>query len=202
MSRVGTHPSATSVFLPWSHFHKFNVEKMTFSLRTRAHHAEIESAILTSSARRVWFVLYRTELRSSIREVTSRSLSDRLSDDESIANRLAPMAASASRQLLKRVWQRERQRGNNEVLGSHSAILRILSRRSLPCAKMMKAFLRSFLSSSPVESDDAPAVDGTGRTESSISADCAFSKERQMVSQASPGAEPTRPSQARRASVR
>lgn len=60
------------------------------------------------------------------------------------------------------------------MLGSHSAIFRILSRRSLPCAKMMKAFLRSFLSSSPVESDEAPAVDGTGRTESSISADCAL----------------------------
>lgn len=97
MSLVGTQPSATSVFLPWSHFHKFKVEKMTFSLRTRAHHAEIESAILTSSARRVWFVLYRTELRSSIREVTSRSLSERLSDDESIAKRFAPMAAEERR---------------------------------------------------------------------------------------------------------
>lgn len=53
---------------------------------------------------------------------------------------------------------------------AHSAILRILSRRSPPCAKMIKTFLRSFFSSPPA--CDPGSDVGTGSAESSISAYC------------------------------
>ena len=57
---------------------------MSFSRRTTSAHAERLSATLTSSVRRVALVEYSTLLRSSMRFVTSRRLSSRLSAFESM----------------------------------------------------------------------------------------------------------------------